>query len=122
MEVVALYALFHDSMRQTEGTDPGHGDRGYKLFERLALLLNIDEFMSERQTEIFFEACLEHSQGQRSLDPTIAVCWDADRLDLHRKGIWPDPRLMSTEVGIQMTLDRLRSSKHSKSTPKEGPS
>ncbi len=119
MEVVALYALFHDSMRQTDGTDPGHGERGYKLFERLALLLNFDEFMSERQTELFFEACLEHSQGLRSSEPTIAVCWDADRLDLHRKGVWPDPRLMSTEIGIQITLDRQKPPNKSKSTRKE---
>jgi len=108
MEVVALYALFHDSMRQTEGTDLGHGERGYKLFERLSLMLDFEQYMSERQTETLFEACVEHSNGQRSFDPTIGVCWDADRLDLHRKGVMPDPRLMSTEVGIQLTVNRLR--------------
>lgn len=108
MEVVALYALFHDSMRQTEGTDTGHGERGYKLFERLSLMLDFEQYMSERQTETLFEACVDHSTGQRSCDPTIGVCWDADRLDLHRKGIMPDPRLMSTEVGLDLTVNRLR--------------
>jgi uncharacterized protein len=47
----------------------------------------------------------EHDQGKVS-DPrespdqaTIAVCWDADRLQLPRVGITPDPALMSTEAG-----------------------
>jgi uncharacterized protein len=108
MEVVALYALFHDSMRQTDGSDRGHGDRGYKLFERLSLMLNLEQFLTELQTELLLEACLDHSSGHRSYDPTIAVCWDADRLDLHRKGIMPDPRMMSTEVGLDITVNRLR--------------
>jgi uncharacterized protein len=109
LEIVALYALFHDSMRQNDGPDRSHGDRGYKLWERLCLMHGIDEYLTESQNEILFEACLEHSTGHRSLEPTIAVCWDADRLDLHRKGIWPDPRLMSTEAGIELTMNRLRS-------------
>jgi uncharacterized protein len=108
MEIVALYALFHDSMRQTEGSDTGHGDRGYKLFEQISNLLNLGQYMTDLQGELLHEACANHSSGHRSFDPTIAVCWDADRLDLHRKGIWPDPRLMSTPVGIDMIVNRLR--------------
>jgi uncharacterized protein len=109
MEIVGLYALFHDSMRLSEGKDIEHGHRGYKLFERMAFRVDFfKEYMTQRQSELFFEACVEHSQGQCSIDPTIAVCWDADRLDLHRKGIFPDPHLMSTEIGIQMAMDRVR--------------
>jgi hypothetical protein len=31
-------------------------------------------------------------------DPLVGVCWDADRLDLWRVGIKPDPRDLSTEA------------------------
>jgi uncharacterized protein len=31
--------------------------------------------------------------------PTIGVCWDADRLDLTRVGIMPDPEFFSTAAG-----------------------
>jgi uncharacterized protein len=111
MEVVALYALFHDSMRLNEGLDTNHGSRGYKLWERLNLLLGLDRYLSKQRNEVLFEACLDHSIGHRSFEPTIAVCWDADRMDLHRKGIWPDPRLMSTSVGIEMLMNRIQGSK-----------
>ena len=29
---------------------------------------------------------------------TIQTCWDADRLDLGRVGMMPDPRFLSTEI------------------------
>lgn len=107
MEVVGLFALFHDSMRQNDGEDAGHGNRGYKLWERIDQLLEVGQFLSERQNEVLFEACSEHSDGRRSTDPTVAVCWDADRMDLHRKGIWPDPRFMSTQAGLDLTMNRI---------------
>lgn len=107
MEVVALFALFHDSMRMSDRKDPGHGMRGYRLWERFNQIQDVAQFLTQRQGELFFEACVEHSDGHRSTDPTIAVCWDADRLDLHRKGIWPDARCMSTQAGISLTMTRL---------------
>lgn len=107
LNVIALYALFHDSMRLNEGVDSGHGLRGYRLWERISQLRDLDQFITPRQHELFFEACAEHSEGLRSTDPTIAVCWDADRLDLHRKGIWPDARYMSTQDGISLIMTRI---------------
>jgi uncharacterized protein len=105
LEVVGLYALFHDSMRVNDGLDSG---RGYNLWERINQRLDLGRFLSQRQNEQLFEACAEHSNGLRSMDPTIAVCWDADRLDLHRKGVWPDARFMSTQDSIDLTMNRLR--------------
>lgn len=106
LEVVALFALFHDAMRYNDGEDPTHGLRGIKLWERFNQLQDVKQFLTRQQGEIFFEACTEHSGGYRSTDPTIATCWDADRLDLHRKGVWPDPHFMSTQSGIALTLNR----------------
>jgi uncharacterized protein len=37
-----------------------------------------------------------HNNGLVSEDPTIGVCWDADRLDLPRVGIKPVADMLST--------------------------
>jgi uncharacterized protein len=109
LEVVALYALFHDSMRVNDGADEGHGMRGYKLWERInqRYELILGQLLTSRKQELFFEACTQHSDGLRSTDPTIAVCWDADRLDLHRKGIWPDARFISTQDALSLVMTRI---------------
>ena len=48
-------------------------------------------------------ACQTHTDGETSNDPTVGVCFDADRLDLGRVGIEPDPELMSTPAGRKRT-------------------
>jgi len=40
----------------------------------------------------------EYTNGSVGQDPTVGVCWDADRLNLWRVGIRPDPRLFSKEA------------------------
>lgn len=107
LEVVALYALFHDSMRVNDGEDPEHGIRGYRLWIRVRDMYGLDRLLDHRQEELFFEACVEHSNGFQSTNPTIAVCWDADRLDLHRKGIWPHTHFMSTPEAVALCPTRL---------------
>lgn len=107
LQVVALYALFHDSMRVNDGADIGHGLRGYRLWERFNQLQDVKQFLTYQQGELLFEACAEHSDGRLSTNPTIAVCWDADRLDLHRKGIWPDARYMSTNTARSLVMTRI---------------
>jgi uncharacterized protein len=47
-------------------------------------------------------ACRWHTHGKLSSDPTVGACWDADRLDLTRVGIVPDPARMSTEAGKRL--------------------
>ena len=43
-------------------------------------------------------ACIGHSEGDTSSNPTIAACWDADRLDLGRVGKPPSARFLSLEA------------------------
>ena len=103
-----MFALFHDSMRLNDGDDPIHGMRGFRLWERCKQVSpDLERIFNHRQEEIFFEAIVEHNNGQRSTDPTIGVCWDADRLDLHRVGIWPDASFMSTSEGIALCPNRI---------------
>lgn len=95
--VAQLFALVHDSKRANEDEDPEHGHRAAawaeELFSEGRLKIN------KSQLDVLVEACKYHNDGQTSDNPTIGVCWDADRLDLPRVGITPDPKYLSTEAG-----------------------
>jgi uncharacterized protein len=97
--VVFLFALFHDAQRENEFDDPEHGRRGGELAQELLL-----EKTSDATIEVVYRACLDHSHVERSSDPTIGVCWDADRLNLWRVGKKPDPRYLSTEPAREPKL------------------
>jgi uncharacterized protein len=89
-DLLLLFALLHDSQRQNENEDPAHGERAAAF----ATTLNLPLSPQALATLVF--ALHHHDTGQLSDDPTIAVCWDADRLNLWRVGIQPDPELLST--------------------------
>ena len=94
--VVLLFALLHDTMRLNDARDPEHGPRAAAF----AVALH-DEGMlavSRVQLDLLHHACFEHADGTVSDDPTVGVCWDADRLDLPRVGIIPTPELLSTRA------------------------
>jgi hypothetical protein len=50
------------------------------------------------------DALARHSDGAVTGDPAAGCCWDADRLDLCRLGIRPDPRLLSTAAAREIAL------------------
>lgn len=94
-QVIFLFALLHDSMRENDSIDPEHGPRAAAFAGRLHAegLLSV----TSAQLELLQHACFEHTNGKVSSDATIGACWDGDRLDLPRVGITPDPALFSTE-------------------------
>jgi uncharacterized protein len=94
-DVVRLFALLHDAMRENDGHDPDHGPRAASLALELFDLLGL----SERQFRLLTAACEAHDRGLVSDDPTIGCCWDSDRLDLPRVGTIPNPRFFSTRAG-----------------------
>lgn len=83
------FAMLHDCCRIYDTTDPGHGARAAKLIPD-------DDSDFNR---VLRHAILGHTNGKISTNEGVAVCWDADRLDLPRVGIVPDHKLMSTEAG-----------------------
>lgn len=98
--VVLLFAILHDCRRENDGHDPGHGPRAAALAERIGhepLELAVDELAT------LAHAMREHDRGRVTADPLVGACWDADRLDLHRVGITPDPRLLSTGTAREAT-------------------
>lgn len=94
--VIAWFALLHDRWRLIEGDDPGHAQRAADEVERLIGqgLLGLDD----RSGGQLIEAIRGHSSGQLHDDPTVACCWDADRLDCIRFGTEPDPSRLSTHA------------------------
>lgn len=97
--VVRLFALFHDSRRENDGWDPGHGARGAAF---AASLRGGSYELDDERFKLLRDACEWHTDGKFHDDPTIATCWDADRLDLGRVGIVPEPAYMSTEFGREI--------------------
>ncbi len=94
--VAVLFGIFHDAMRFDEYRDEEHGKRGGFL----ACCINSELIgLSEDRLDLLYLACAGHSNGETSDDPTIGVCWDADRLDLCRLGEQIRPESMSTAPG-----------------------
>jgi uncharacterized protein len=95
IEVVQLFALFHDSQRVNEGTDVGHGYRGGGL---AASLRGTHFHLSDERFDLLYLACAAHTDGLTEGNVTVQTCWDADRLDLGRVGIMPEPRRLCTRA------------------------
>jgi uncharacterized protein len=92
-ELVELFAVLHDSQRQNDGGDSDHGPRAAEL----AMILEGEFYRVGRERlKLLCEACRDHSEGYLEADITIQTCWDADRLDLGRIGIEPDPHQLCT--------------------------
>ncbi len=53
----------------------------------------------------------EHTFGLCSDDPTVGVCWDADRLHLPRVGTTVDPELISTAAALDAAQSRRAASR-----------
>jgi uncharacterized protein len=94
-DVVELFAWLHDCRRRHEGRDREHGARAADLIAGLnGELFQLDPTGLEK----LVYACRHHSDGLTEADLTIQTCWDADRLDLARVGVWPDPVRLCTDV------------------------
>jgi len=99
--VVALFALLHDSKRLNDGRDPKHGARAAQFAASLqGSLLTL----SEEELELLQFACEYHTDGLTEAEITVQTCWDADRLDLGRVGIRPDPDQLCTLAARESTL------------------
>lgn len=95
--VVECFAVIHDARRANEYKDVNHGPNGARLAQELHEL-GVLPVTGSRLAKLI-EACRLHDTGAMSTDPTVACCYDADRLDLGRVGITPDPKYLSTKAG-----------------------
>ena len=99
LNVVRLFAVFHDSCRIDDGWDRGHGQRGADYAAKLRGTM-FD--LADAEFDQLYYACVWHTDAKHHADTTIGTCWDADRLDLGRVGIHPDARYMSTAFGVEI--------------------
>jgi uncharacterized protein len=100
-DIVELFAILHDSKRLNDGRDPNHGARAAEFAAGLRgslLALSDDAF------ELLRFACAYHTDGLTEADVTVQTCWDADRLDLGRIGIRPDPRRLCTGAAKEASV------------------
>lgn len=96
-ELLLLFALLHDAMREDDGRDLDHGPRAAILLDRLRDDGTLT--LTDARAAVLAQALHDHTNGTLSADPTIGTCWDADRLLIGRVGIVPDPRFCSTPEG-----------------------
>ena len=95
--VVRLFAYLHDKWRIDNWEDLEHGKRAAKHLMELRKTLLID--LTDEEFELLRKACELHTVCHRTGNITIDTCFDADRLDLTRVDIIPDPERMATERG-----------------------
>jgi uncharacterized protein len=91
--IVELFAYLHDVKRQNDGWDPEHGLRSAAYVGTLPRDLMP---LTRDDLALLTYACTHHSDGLTQADITVQTCWDADRLDLGRVYIKPDPRKLCT--------------------------
>jgi uncharacterized protein len=93
LTVVQLFAYLHDSRRFSDGHDPQHGRRAAEFIQSLN---GTTLELPPGELELLVYACRYHTDGLTEGDITVQTCWDADRLDLGRVGIRPQPRYLCT--------------------------
>ena len=92
-DIVRLFSVLHDCCRENDGWDPEHGPRAAEFTE--SLRPGLFE-ASDEEFAILLTAIRGHTKSIHTADLTIGTCWDADRLDLGRVWIVPDPRYLCT--------------------------
>lgn len=98
--VCRAFALIHDCKREEDGYDEEHGRRS-GMMVRAIENMNLPWWgLNHRQTMELAFACEEHTVARNTpghgYTLTQQVCFDADRLDLGRVGLWPDPEYLFT--------------------------
>jgi len=127
--VVAMFAILHDSHRQDDLDDPGHGPRAAAWLARVreagdgaiegAPLVEVPAIhairaLDARDFKALVDACRLHTHEEAHPDPTVAACFVADRLDLSRVADRPDPARMPvlrevlTDAFIDAAMERER--------------
>jgi uncharacterized protein len=99
--VIEYFSFLHDVCRRNDGVDPVHGSRAAELAQ---IHLRDEIRLDSLKFEILIAALEGHSHGNNPGDITIATCWDADRLDLGRVGIRPNPDRLFTQEAKRLDV------------------
>lgn len=99
-DIVHWFAYLHDIKREKDSGDLNHGERATEFIELIRNKYLSD--LTNDQIEKLKKACALHTNTLKTDDPTIDVCFDADRLDLPRVYVKTDPSKMATEFGKKL--------------------
>ena len=97
IKVIRLFAYLHDKCRLSNHNDWKHGERAADMLYTIRNTLLKD--LTNEEFYLLEKACRFHTTMHKTGNPTIDVCFDADRLDLGRVGIEPHSTKMVTERG-----------------------
>ena len=86
-----------DSYYSPAGCEEGTVEAAYSLRDSYVDL-------SDTSFSLLVTACEGHTHEQHHDDVTVQACWDADRLNLGRVGILPDPARMGTNRGMKLAF------------------
>lgn len=98
--VVEAFACLHDVKRRSNADDPSHGARAVLFID--SVRNSHLGFLDNGQVSALQEACMLHTSALRTDDATINACFDADRADLLRVGVRPDPERMASPEGAAL--------------------
>lgn len=102
--VVSLFAIFHDCKRINDGQDKDHGLRGANFARQIR---NKYFTLNDQLFKLLYLACANHTDQIFNENPTIATCWDADRLDLERIGIQPNVSYLNTDIAKTIVINNI---------------
>ncbi|MBR4160353.1 MAG: hypothetical protein IKT87_01550 [Bacteroidaceae bacterium] len=97
LRVVRCFAYLHDKWRKDDGWDLLHGPRAAQMIP--SIRHTILSHLTDHEVHLLQQACELHTSTHRTGNATIDTCFDADRLDLDRVGITPDPQRMASPAG-----------------------
>ncbi len=95
-DVVALFAVLHDACRHNDRRDPEHGPRAAVFARDLHAAGRFA--LDAAGLDLLAAAIHGHTHDRTHPDATVRTCYDADRLDLLRCGIAPDPQYLCTDA------------------------
>lgn len=111
LKVIEYFAYLHDCCRLNEGHDPEHGPRAAAYAKNHRGIFEL----SDQQFKVLTAAVSGHTHafpsGKAGNNPTLAACWDGDRLDLPRVEITPDPNLLFSDWGKYVATTDLNTNK-----------
>ena len=82
LKVIRLFAYLHDKCRLGNHNDWKHGERAADMLYTIRNTLLKD--LTSEEFHLLEKACRFHTTMHKTGNPTIDICFDADRLDLGR--------------------------------------
>ncbi|MCP4581303.1 MAG: hypothetical protein GY839_06770 [candidate division Zixibacteria bacterium] len=107
-KIAELFSVIHDCKRMDNGEDILHGKRASSFIGNTSGM--IDSILSPNEIQILKYACEYHTTEDKSDNPDIQICWDADRLDLGRVGKKIDKIYINTSwAKDELFVEKLKS-------------